>query len=334
MEQRAVCGNDCTRRLRVLTWHVHGSYLYYLSQAQHDFYLVTLPGHPPGHAGRTGRLPWGANVHEVPAHEVRRLEFDCVLYQSREDFDIDRFMYLSEEQRALPALYLEHDPPSEHPTDERHPAAEDGMHIVHVTHHNALMWNNGGAPTHVIEHGVLLPPELHWDGGRPEGIAVMNRERRPGRRPGADLYAHFADRVPLTLAGKGSEKYGGIGEVPNTDLPALMANYRLYLHPVHYTSLGLSLIEAMMLGMPVVVLATPELPSVIRDGVDGCVDTRIGRLLEAMQDLLADAALARRWGEAARATARKHFGIERFSADWDRLLRQACAAWQPLAIAA
>jgi glycosyltransferase involved in cell wall biosynthesis len=208
------------------------------------------------------------------------------------------------------------------------------MHIVHVTHHNALMWNNGGAPTHVIEHGVLLPPGLQWDGGKPEGIAVVSRQVRRGRRPGADLYARFAGCVPLTLAGKGSEQYGGIGEVPNAGLPALMAKYRFYLHPVHYTSQGLSLIEAMMLGMPVVVLATPELPSVIRDGVDGCVDTRSGRLLEAMQDLLADAALARRWGEAARATARKYFGIERFSADWDRLLRQACAAWRPLAIAA
>src|ERR1043165_2346772 len=93
------------QRVRVLTWHVHGNYLYYLSQAPHDFYLVTLPGHPPGHAGRVGNLPWGDNVHEVAAHEVRRLEFDCVLYQSRAHFDADRFMYLSEAQRSLPALY-------------------------------------------------------------------------------------------------------------------------------------------------------------------------------------------------------------------------------------
>ena len=28
------------RRLRILTWHVHGNYLYYLTQVPHDFYLV------------------------------------------------------------------------------------------------------------------------------------------------------------------------------------------------------------------------------------------------------------------------------------------------------
>ena len=45
------------RRLRVLTWHVHGNYLYYLTQAPHDFYLVTKPGNPPGYAGKVVVLP-------------------------------------------------------------------------------------------------------------------------------------------------------------------------------------------------------------------------------------------------------------------------------------
>ena len=38
---------DPGRRLRVLTWHVHGNYLWYLTQAPHDFWLVTRPGNPP-----------------------------------------------------------------------------------------------------------------------------------------------------------------------------------------------------------------------------------------------------------------------------------------------
>jgi hypothetical protein len=43
--------NNISRRLRVLTWHIHGNYLYYLTHAHHDFYLVTKPGHPPGYVG-------------------------------------------------------------------------------------------------------------------------------------------------------------------------------------------------------------------------------------------------------------------------------------------
>jgi hypothetical protein len=48
------------------------------------------------------------------------------------------------------------------------------------------------------------------------------------------------------------------------------------------------------LGMPVVVLATTELPSVIVNGVNGHADTRPDRLVEVMHELLRDPALARR----------------------------------------
>ena len=65
-----------SRRLRILTWHVHGNYLYYLSQVPHDFLLVTRPGYPPGYAGVGGQLPWGGNVREVPYDEVPRTAFD------------------------------------------------------------------------------------------------------------------------------------------------------------------------------------------------------------------------------------------------------------------
>src|SRR5437868_7858295 len=77
-------------RLRILTWHVHGNYLYYLSQVPHDFYLVTKPGSPPGYAGAGGDLPWGDNVHEVPYEAVPSRPFDCVLYQHRVHYDEDR----------------------------------------------------------------------------------------------------------------------------------------------------------------------------------------------------------------------------------------------------
>lgn len=34
------------RPLRVLTWHIHGSYLYYLSQTPVEFYLPVKPDVP------------------------------------------------------------------------------------------------------------------------------------------------------------------------------------------------------------------------------------------------------------------------------------------------
>ena len=76
-----------------------------------------------------------------------------------------------------------------------------------------------------------------------------------------------------------------------------------------------------MVGTPVVGLATTELSSVIADGHNGLIDTRVPRLVEGMRRLLADPAEARRLGEAGRRTAQERFGIQRFIADWMAALR-------------
>lgn len=65
-------------RLRVLTWHVHGSYLHYLAQTPCEFILPVKPGRDEGYAGRTPAFPWGDNVREVPAEKIRDAEIDCI----------------------------------------------------------------------------------------------------------------------------------------------------------------------------------------------------------------------------------------------------------------
>lgn len=309
------------KRLRILTWHVHGNYLYYLSQVPHDFLLVTRPGYPPGYAGVGGQLPWGDNVHEVPHDEVPRTEFDCVLYQHRDHYANDRETMLTAAQRALPAIYLEHDPPQEHPTNTRHPVQDPAMLLVHVTPFNALMWDSGLTPTRVIDHGVVVDPAVHYTGHRARGISVVNNLARRGRRLGADIFAEVSRRVPVDLVGMDARTAGGIGEVPNPELAAFMARYRFFFHPIRYTSLGLAVVEAMTIGMPVVGLATTELATVIRNGVNGHVDTRIDSLVDVMRALLEDPGMAARWGQAAARTARERFGIDRFVADWQAAFR-------------
>ena len=55
-----------TRRLRILTWHVHGSYLRYLSELPHDLYLPVGRDDVPGYGGRGATFDWPDSVHEVP----------------------------------------------------------------------------------------------------------------------------------------------------------------------------------------------------------------------------------------------------------------------------
>jgi glycosyltransferase involved in cell wall biosynthesis len=304
------------RRLKILTWHTHGSYLLYLTQAPHDFFVLSKPGRPPGYAGRSGHLPWGPNVHDLPADEARRARFDLILFQDDAQYLDDQYELLGESQRRLPKIYLEHDPPREHPVDSRHVAGAGDALIVHVTAFNRLMWDNGAAATRVIEHGVI-DPGYRYTGELERGLVVVNNIAKRGRRLGFDLWQKMLFQVPLDLVGMGAEEAGGLREVLHAELAAFSGRYRFFFNPIRYTSLGLAVIEAMMAGLPVVALATTEMASVIRDGANGFVDTEPERLVTRMKDLLQYREMAASLGRQARRSALERFGIARFVEDWN-----------------
>lgn len=313
------------RKLRILTWHVHGNYLYYLTQVDHDFLVLADEARSPGYAGRAGSLPWGDNVIELPVTALPRTEFDCVLYQARTHWDNDRERLLTPAQRRLPRIYLEHDPPQEHPTATRHYVHDRETLVVHVTPFNRLMWDMGNTPATVVEHGVSLLRPATYTGELPRGIAVVNNLARRGRRLGLDVFVHMRDQVPIDLVGMDSARVGGQGEIENTRLAPHISRYRFFFNPIRWTSLGLAVVEAMMVGLPVVGLATTEMVTVVRNGVNGYVDTRLDRLAEHMQRLIADPAEAQRLGANARRDAQERFNIERFVRDWMQVFAAVAA---------
>jgi hypothetical protein len=313
------------RRLNILTWHTHGAYLYYLTQAPHEFYVLSKPGRPAGYSGVCGHLPWGPNVHDLPIAEAHQQEIDAIVFQDDAQYLDDQYDILSPAQRAVPKIYLEHDPPRSNPVDERHPVTRSDMLVVHCTHFNRLMWDNGAAPTRIIEHGVIAP-SVSWTGELERGLVVINNASKRGRRVGFDLFQKLRQKLPLDLVGMGSE---GLGEVLHGDLPAFAARYRFFFNPIRYTSMGLAVIESMMIGMPIVALATTEMASVIRDGENGIAHTDVAHLAAGMKRLLSDRGEARRLGEAGRRTAMARFSIQRFVSDWNSSFEQVTAQNMP-----
>jgi hypothetical protein len=315
--------------VRILTWHVHGAYLRSLLAVEHDWLVPVRPGRPPHFAGLPDDGPsWPTNVREVDAEALDGVDADVVLFQHHAEWDA-REQLLPAHLLQRPQIFVEHDPPFRgSPTDSVHPVAgEEGVTLVHVTSYNALMWDSGAAPTATIAHGV---PDLgaRWTGDLPRGLSVVNNLRRRGRRLGADVFDAAARHVPLDLVGMGAR------ELAPQDLPDVEAGYRFLFNPIRYTSLGMAVCEAMMLGMPVVALATTEHATAVRDGVTGFVSADVEVLVERMHELLADHALAARLGAAAREHARAHWGIERFAADWTDVLEAAVARRHPAALTA
>ncbi|MEU3845086.1 glycosyltransferase [Streptomyces sp. NPDC028635] len=307
--------------MRILIWHVHGSWTTSFVQGPHTCLVPVTPDRGPDGLGRARTFDWPDRVLEVPPERLREEEIDLVVLQRPHELAlVDEWL-----GRRPPMVYLEHNAPHGDVPDTRHPmAGQSAIPVVHVTHFNRLMWDNGRAPTAVIEHGIVDPGPL-WTGEVPHAAVVVNEPVRRGRTTGTDLLPFFAEAAPLDVFGMKTDRLALPGvetfDLPQRDLHTQMARRRLYLHPVRWTSLGLSLLEAMHLGMPVVALATTEVSEAVPEGA-GVVSNRIDVLKDAVRDFVADPLHARAVGEGARAAVLARYGLTRFLDDWERLLKE------------
>ena len=328
--------------MRVLLWHVHGSWTTAFVQGPHEYLLPVVPGPTPGSRspdglGRARTWDWPASAREVTPEQLRDEPVDVVVLQRTRDLELVREWLGREPGHDLPAVFLEHNAPGLEPGDgpvphTRHPLADrDDIPIAHVTHFNRLFYDNGRAPTTVIEHGIVDPGE-RYTGELARAAVVTNEPVRRGRTVGADLLPGLAAVAPVDVFGMGlsglHERHGLdparvtlVDDPPQAAMHAELARRRVYVHPVRWTSLGLSLLEAMHLGMPVVALATTEVVEAVPADA-GVVSTRPEVLWDAVARYLHDEDAARLAGKAARAAALERYGLARFLSDWDALLEE------------
>lgn len=249
---------------------------------------------------------------------------DAVVLQRPEEIELTHRWLGRRPGVDLPAVYVEHNTPREHAATTPHPMADqDTVPVVHVTHYNELMWDNGIAPTVVIDHGIVDPGH-RYTGELPRAAVLINEPVRRGRVVGTDLLPVFARAAPVDLYGMETQDVSVDGVTPAGDLPhdALhteMALRRVYVHTARWTSLGLSLLEAMHLGMPVVAVASTEAATSVPPDA-GLVSTDVADLTSAVSALCADHGLAMRMGKSAREYALTRFGLDAFLRRWDVLL--------------
>ncbi|HEV2818944.1 MAG TPA: glycosyltransferase [Solirubrobacteraceae bacterium] len=325
--------------MRVLLWHVHGSWTTALVQGDHDYLVPVTPDRGPDGRGRAQTWDWPASVSELTPQELRDAAFDVVLLQRPHELEELCEAWTGRRPgRDVPAVYVEHNAPQGAISEMRHPAADrDDLTVAHVTHFNALFWDTGSTASRVIEHGIVDPGH-RYSGELSRAAVVINEARRRARVTGTDLLERFAAAAPLDLFGMDAEKVAwparngasrspqsrwsrSHGDVPQARMHDELALRRVYLHPIRWTSLGLSLLEAMHLGMPVVALATTEATEAIPAGA-GVTSTHVDALVDALRGYMADPERARAAGVAAREAALERYGLGRFLADWDALLEE------------
>jgi hypothetical protein len=340
--------------MRVLVWHVHGSWTTSFVQGVDEYLLPVVPDRGPEGRGRARTWDWPQNAREVTPEQLRQEEVDVVVLQRPEDLELTERWTGRRPGVDLPAVYVEHNAPPEHAVRTRHPLADRrDVPVAHVTAFNRLMWDCGVAPTTVVDHGIVDPGH-RWTGERERLGVVVNEPVRRWRVAGTDILLDVATRLPVDVYGMGmaaleeaAQQWGredeptregadgrrrGHGRRPGPDLVThddvpqaamhdLLARDRAYLHPYRWTSLGLSLLEAMALGLPVLALSTTEAPEAVPPTA-GLVTNDVDALVAAGRRWLSDPDEARERGLAAREHVLAHYGLERFLADWQTLLKE------------
>ncbi|MEH3156975.1 MAG: glycosyltransferase [Gordonia paraffinivorans] len=319
------------RRARVLCWHVHGSWMTSFVAGDRDHLIPTTRPDDPWGRGRAGR-PWPSSAMEVSPSELRHADIDVAVVQRAQELDLVRRWTGRRPGVDIPVVYVEHNTPTDHAATTRHPVAHrDDIPLVHVTHTNALMWDNGLAPVRVVEHGIADPGH-RYTGELPRAATMINEPRRRWRITGTDLLAPIARGAPVDLWGIDTDGIGttgrttgldgvvGYGDVPAPALHEAVARRRVYVHTARWTSLGLSLIEAMAMGMPVVAVAATEAVTIPPEA--GTVSAVPAELAEAAAALVDDPTTAELRGKVARTWALDRFGLDRFTREWDTLLAE------------
>jgi Glycosyl transferases group 1 len=310
--------------VRILLWHVHGSWTTSFVHGRHEYLIPVLPGHGPYGRGRAETWDWPSSVVEVTPSETAERDIDLVILQRPEELTGLAQGWLGGRRPGhdVPAIYLEHSCPQGRIATMRHPAADrTDLFLVHVTHFNALFWDTGATPTRVIEHGVV-DPGFRYTGELEHAAVTINDPVRRGRVTGTDLLSRLQEHFSIDLFGIGTESLGG-RNLPQSELHREMARRRVYVHPFRWTSLGLSLLEAMHLGMPVVALATTDVPDAVPLHA-GVVSNDVEVLCNAVRLLINDPEEAATMGKRAREAALGRFSLARFLRDWDDLMEEVC----------
>jgi hypothetical protein len=314
----------------ILLWHVHGSWTESFVSGSHRYLLPLTPDGDANGRGLCGRN-W-PRAREIPVDRLADEQIDVLVFQRPEELELAAQWLGWRTGSDVPAVYVEHNAPRPSPTESRHLVADrSDITLVHVTDFNRLMWDNGMAPTTVVAHGIPDPGEL-YTGEVAAAATMINEPLRRGRVVGTDLLEPLSKLVPLEVWGMGTLELNGRiggqvtgrGDLSAPVLHREIARRRVYVHTARWTSLGLSLLEAMHLGMPVVAVATTMAPLIVPREA-GVVSADIDALVDAVEMFAHEPEAASAAGKSARQFALRHFGLDRFLEDWSRLIDELCA---------
>lgn len=306
--------------MRIFIWHHHATYYAHLCALGYKF-ITPEPA-------TSGKNRWPVPSKLLSQHAIRLTrpgelsirDIDVAIVQSIDELRSLPAWLIGWEVGCKPLIFLEHELPEGPVEVMRHPAADEQVVYVFGSSIHEVMWDLGGRPSHVIALGM---EDLGYRWSPPDDyrvVSVVNQANQRGRIAGLDLMLELRRSHDLSVMGGGSEALGGPGWLESRETVwARVSQHSAYFHPFRWTTFGYSLLEAMVMGLPSVALATaPILEAFGSDELVLCSTTL--NMRSAFDALAADPVLARRTGLKGRECVRERFGMDKFLTRWQELL--------------
>ena len=219
------------------------------------------------------------------------------------------------------------------PPDRRHaviPDAVDVSWFVPPAHRDKVI----GTPERPLR--LLSVGRLHWKKGHEYALQAVHALIDRGISVQYQIVGEGEHREPteFAIADLGLQSHVELlGACDAEEVRELLAGADAFVHPSLTEAFGVAVIEAQAMGLPVVCSDAGGLPENVEHELSGFVVGRreSGAIADRLAELVADPALRRRMGEAARQRAESVLSTEhqldRFEAIYDELL--AVAASEP-----
>ncbi|HWJ31698.1 MAG TPA: glycosyltransferase family 4 protein [Gaiellaceae bacterium] len=193
--------------------------------------------------------------------------------------------------------------------------------------------------TWTLEHVEVVPPgvppapevdagEVRRRYGLPLDRFVALFAGRDVHKKGLDLFLAAADRDYELVAV--SDRPGMLPFVEPEEFRRLLAAVDAFVLPSEGEGFPLTLQEALVTGLPCVIAAGPGYEQYLRDNEAVVVERKPDAIRAALKRLATEAAYRQELSARAAEAGRREFGVDRFSAAYERLYRDAIAAAQPM----
>ena len=310
---------DQNRKIRILTWPTHEGYstsLGYLTNV--EFHLIHQPNGKRWDF-HTRKLPDNHYLYFIDPKEFRgECEFDFILAQEK-TYQLPQALNLRD-QLGIPVISLNHTEPYPNLSVKRLKKLQDmrGDINIYITEHNKKTWNDPDGI--VINHGIDPNIFCGYIGDNQDAVTMVNHFKNRNVFCGWDIWDTIRKEINCTLIGENPGMSESINDV--TQLVNRLAQSRVYLNTSTLSPCPLSLLEAAMIGMPIVSTAYQEIPNIFEHGVNAFLSNDTNELIKYCLDLFSDKNLAITMGNNARNLMIEKFSIEKFISNWNNILKK------------